>query len=650
MEETRDTVNEKKPKNPKAITAAKVWGYYWEGRDLSSKFRQEAQIDANYYDNEQWTEEEKNELKDRGQPPIVINRIKPVIDLVIGTQAKARVDFSARPRKSAYVLDAGIATECLKYVMDQNDGEFVVSGVFKTQIKAGWQWVEICKNPDPLKELIQIVAIPRNDLIWDPLAKEFDRGDGKYFIRAKWLELEDAIALFPKWKEQLEKAVSTEEVETFRETPYHGTEDQPDRPGVTKWEGSVITSAEWVDKTRKRVKLIECWYKTPKETWFVENDQTGDVEELDPDKIMQVLATPGAKLTKKVIRKVRFCIVAGNNVLQDVPSPHRHNEYPFVPFWCFIKDKDNSPYGMIRQRRDPQDEVNKRRSKAMHLMNSRQLIATTNAIDQKQNDWKKVASQVNDPEAVILLDAMAQNPKFEIVSPAALVDAQYKFEQEAKQDIEEMGVNRELQGLESNASSGRAIIARQVQGNMMIGEPFENYRRSRQMLGQRIWSMIQQHWTKPKVIRITDKLGNHNFITLNEPIDGREINESLAGKIFIRNDITRAKVDIVIDEQAFNATIRESLSNQMFELISKLPPEVGLLLLDEAIDLLDLPNKDRLLAKISQAQGVMADQAKVKQENERMIAEATQNKAMTNMETKGNIDRRPEEAAMRQGL
>jgi len=145
------------------------------------------------------------------------------------------------------------------------------------------------------------------------------------------------------------------------------------------------------------------------------------------------------------------------------------------------------------------------------------------------------------------------------------------------------------------------------------------------------------------VIRVTDKLGNHNFIELNAPV---EIN----GKIFIKNDISRAMVDIVIDEQAFNATIRESLANQMFELISKVPPEVGLLLLDEAIDLIDMPNKERMMQKIQMAQGIVQDKVRQEQENQRMIAEATQIKANTNKETAGNIDRRPEEAAMGLGL
>jgi hypothetical protein len=152
------------------------------------------------------------------------------------------------------------------------------------------------------------------------------------------------------------------------------------------------------------------------------------------------------------------------------------------------------------------------------------------------------------------------------------------------------------------------------------------------------------------MLRVTNKLGQHSFIALNQPVDGGEINPVLAGRPFIKNSIAQAKVDIVIDEEAFTATIRESLANQMFEMIGKLPPEVGLLMLDDVIDLLDLPNKDQLRIKIQQAQGMMQDKMQQEQANQRMVAEATRQKANTNVEKGQGVDRSKEEAAMAQGV
>ena len=45
------------------------------------------------YDSEHWTTAEVQELTDRGQNPVVYNEVKPVIDWLIGTERRTRVDF-----------------------------------------------------------------------------------------------------------------------------------------------------------------------------------------------------------------------------------------------------------------------------------------------------------------------------------------------------------------------------------------------------------------------------------------------------------------------------------------------------------------------------------------------------------------------------
>lgn len=608
-----DSTNGTSKKTEEGLTGKKVWGWYHEGLDAMSKTRKEADICCAYYDNEQWTQEDLAVLKDRNQPALTINRTKPTIDLIIGTEAKARVEFHAAPRTEAHVQDASVATELIKFAMDGNDGEFICAEAFEEMIKAGWSYIEVSENDDPFGEKIKVFKGGRNELVYDPFSKEFDWSDSKYLIRGKWMELEDAVAKFPQHKEKLEMAVDRTEAEQPKEVPYHGTEDKSDRPGVVAWTNETVSGVEWVDRSRKRVRLLECWYKVPKETWLIENDLTGDVDEFDPGQAVDVLFQPGIKITKKMLSKIRICIVAGSDVLEDNPSPYRHNCYPFVPFWAYRKDKDGSPYGIILQFRDMQDEINKRRSKAMHLLNSNQIFATTDSIDQSQNDWNKVADEVSKPDGIVKL-SNKPNAKFEIRNVQTQIEAQFRFEEEAKKEIEEIsGVVGELKGVETNASSGRAIIARQIQGHTMLGKLFDNYRRSRQILGQLIWAMVQQYYTKPKTVRITDQMGGYGFLEINKYVtDGTEI--------LVQNDISKAKVDIVIDEQVYHATIRQALMEQMMEMVVKLPPDIGLLLLDLVVEYSDLPKKAEMVQRIQQIQGAL--QQKQKQTQALEVAQA----------------------------
>ncbi len=79
------------------------------------------------YDNDQWTREEAETLKERGQEPIVYNEIAPTIDWLIGTERRSRVDFyvTAEDDGDEATDDAINKTKLLKYL----DDSFQHSGI-----------------------------------------------------------------------------------------------------------------------------------------------------------------------------------------------------------------------------------------------------------------------------------------------------------------------------------------------------------------------------------------------------------------------------------------------------------------------------------------------------------------------------------------
>jgi len=270
------------------------------------------------------------------------------------------------------------------------------------------------------------------------------------------------------------------------------------------------------------------------------------------------------------------------------------------------------PYGLIEQLRDMQDEINKRHSKAMFLLNARQVIADSDSIDTKQNDWRKVAEEVSKPDGIVKLDGTKTGRRFEIVPVGQQIEQQYQYQKDASDAIHNIsGVPGELTGQETNATSGRAIIARGVQGHTMLGELFDNYRFSCQIIEERKWAMVQQYYTKPKAFRITDQMGGFDFLEINKYLDDG------TGQILVQNDITKAKVDIVIDQQVYHATVRQALQEQMMEMVGKLPPDIALLLLDMVVDYSDLPKKDEMVQRIRMIQGLQQQQ---KAEQEAMAA------------------------------
>src|ERR1700744_2692412 len=65
---------------------------------LTSNGRTECAKDIDYYDGKQWSGAELQALAKRNQPAIVINRIKPAINGILGVMERGKSDPRAWPR------------------------------------------------------------------------------------------------------------------------------------------------------------------------------------------------------------------------------------------------------------------------------------------------------------------------------------------------------------------------------------------------------------------------------------------------------------------------------------------------------------------------------------------------------------------------
>jgi hypothetical protein len=129
-------------------------GWLEEERDLQAENRLEMAIDADMYDNFQWRPEDAAEVEARGQMPLVYNEIAPMIDWMIGTERRTRVDTKVLPRAEDDVHMADVKTKLLKYMSDVNRSVFVRSEAFSEAVKAGLSWIDDGVRDDPTKEPI----------------------------------------------------------------------------------------------------------------------------------------------------------------------------------------------------------------------------------------------------------------------------------------------------------------------------------------------------------------------------------------------------------------------------------------------------------------------------------------------------------------
>ncbi len=589
----------------------KLKQWWHEARTAQSDNRFEQALDADFHDGLQWRDEDAQVLRERGQAPLVFNAIAQHIRWILGTERRTRVDFKVFGREKEDEKPAQTKTKLLKYTDDVNHATFSRSMAFADAVKVGVGWMETGIRSDPTEEpLFDRWESWRN--MWnDPLAKEPDNSDSRFLFRAKWVDEDVAMAMFQDRAEVIRQSSVSHQLFSFSEDDdlgftglYHAFS-----PGSTTIQSgrAMFNDSFHIGIRRKRVRLIECWYKLPENVSMLKTRisplmnpifsnqllrMNGDEVRGTPPPSVQSLIDDGhASVYDAIKMKVRVAIFANKGMLQDMESPYRHDRFAFTPIWAFKRDRDGQPYGVIRNMRDPQEDLNKRRSKALWILSTNRVIADEDAVE----DWDEVEEQVARPDGII---KKARGSDFEIQTDTGLAKEHVALMVQDMQFLENTsGVTEENRGEVTNASSGRAINLRQTQGSVVTADLFDNLRFAIQLHGEKKLSLIEQYYTEPKIFRITGDRGQQEFQSLNMP------GQDADGNIEIINDITRSKADFVVDTQNFNETVRLAMFESMMNLMGTLESDVQLALLDMVIDLSDHPNRAEMVRRIRELNG-----------------------------------------------
>lgn len=549
-----------------------------EAGDLQRDNRFAQMVDHDFYDGDQWTEDDATILRERGQAPLVFNVIKSTIDWIIGTERRTRVDYRVLPREKNDADGAETKTNLLKFVGDANRFPYARSRAFADAIKSGVGWMEVSVRSDPTDEPIYQGYEDWRNIWYDPLSVEPDLSDARYLFRERYVDLDVAMAMFPERKDVLRASA----VQSAQYSDSLLIDDVDAERDVYEQGAGVLT-----DDTRSRVKLVECWYRQVWSGKIMRGDELGTLNGATFDaanELHGLLAQEGhASVYDAVQMRVRCMVYCEAGVLQDAESPYRHNRFPLVPIWGHRKKRGNTPYGVVRGLIDPQSDLNKRRSKALFILSTNQVVADDDAVD----DWDEVAEEVARPDGII---RAKKGSRFEIRNVVQLAEEHVNLMQQDRQFIESTGgVTDEMMGRESNAQSGKAILARQDQGHAVTAELFDNLRMSIQLVGEITLSLIEQYYTDRKVVRVLGDRGQAQYVTINEPQEDGSL----------LNDITARQADFQVDAMNFSASARQAAFESMMNMIGQLGnPEAALALLDLAVDLSDIPGKDEMVKRI----------------------------------------------------
>lgn len=578
---------------------------WWiEARDKHAQSRLQRFIDHDYYDHEQISPEDRAVYEERGQAPIVHNLVHPAIDWLTGTERRTRIDWKILPRGPEDVQGAEAQTHLMKYVSDANHAPFERSRAFKDSCISGLGLMEEYLRRDEFDEPVGFGYLDWRYFWWDPFSRHMAFKDARYCHRVKFTDLDRAMAMFPGAASDL-RTVSVSTIDN----EFILLDELDELPAMFALSGSHsstgLRSVSAVSDrfARRRVRLIETWY------WRAEASKrivalvadASDLHGLTFDEreseLREKLESGIISLTDALSQKMAMAIWSpGLGILKHQYSPYRHNQYPFTPIWCFRHHRDGMPYGYVRGMRDPQDEYNKRRAKALFAASVNRVLYEHDAFEEE--DERDSLDEIARMNGEVRL-APGGLKKIEIQTGLEVANTHVNFMAEAKQQIYEgSGITRENLAHDTNAISGRAILAKQQQGAVTTAEVFDNFRLAVQISGRKLLELIKAGMATPRKVRVLGGNDGIDWVAINEPTF-----DPVTGEVRWENDILNTMSDFVVAEQDFRETVRMAMAESLFEVIAKMPPEMALQLIDLAVELTDLPNKDEFVRRVRQISG-----------------------------------------------
>ncbi|MGH8117413.1 MAG: hypothetical protein ACREPJ_08935, partial [Rhodanobacteraceae bacterium] len=378
-----------------AALLAKLENWWSEARDAHMDNRREQMIDADYVDMIQWRADEAAVLQERGQAPLNSALLKQMVDWVTGTERRTRIDWDVLPRKDGDVEIANTKKQVLKWVSDVNGSPWERSRQFWDETTVGVGWIEDCFNNDRFEEGITNRHQDWKEMWWDPYSRSNVLRDCRYLHRAKFLDLDYAIAMMPDRADELTRRAANT-IDASMEIAalddglpmmfYGLTPQSANRGGITAF--GTVSSELVVRHPRKRLLVVETWFKKAENVPMLMGDGPDDTgfggRRFDPQNVghQHALANGALSLVDGVSEDMWVALWTPGALLRVNRSPYKHNKFPFTPAWASRRHRDGMPYGIVRQSRDAIDELNKRRSKILFELSTNQLFYESDAWDQ----------------------------------------------------------------------------------------------------------------------------------------------------------------------------------------------------------------------------------------------------------------------------
>ena len=525
----------KSNKDPKFDKALKR---YSEAFDAFKENREVMKDDQRFLSGDQWPTEIRESRENAKRPIQTINRLPAFIDQVVGDARQNKPTIRVHPAEDGDNDIADIYNGLIRSIETESNADYAYDTAIEHTAGHGfgaWRIDSEYVSEDSFDQNIVIRRIvdPLN-VLFDPAAIQPDYSDAEYVFVL---------------------------------------ESMPRKTFEAKWPKATLSAFESGDLARgwssgDNVQVAEYWYKeyTPFTLYLLSDGSVS--EDKDAAEAMGLVAQREAK-------KVKVCmhIRSGAEILES-KEDYDGVYLPIVGVQGkeSLVDGKRTLRGITRFAKDPQRMYNYWRTldtEAKALTPRSPVLVTLEQITGNEKDWVK-ALQGNLP--YLPYNAVPDAPVPNRLN-AGMADA--SFERGALLAVDEMksttGIHSASLGETSNETSGRAILARQREGDTSTFAYIDNLSRAIRYSGRVLLDLIPKRYNTARVIQVMGEDGSRKLMKINQQSRAPD------GTPKIENDLTAGRYDLVVNVGPSYATKRLESAESMISFVQAVPAAAGLI-------------------------------------------------------------------------
>ena len=500
---------------------------FTEGVDYDRRNRDAGLEDLKFMTGEQWDESVEAARLKAGRPCLKINTLPTFVAQVAGDVRINRPAIRVRPAEDADKDLASVREGLIRAIERDSDAQAVYARAATDQIACGIGNFRIgleYADDSGFDRDIRIRSIPNPfAVVWDPAISDPTGRD------ARWCFVEEIMP-----KEEFEAAY-------------------PDAMGSLTAELKVPLEAEnWM--TRETVRVVEYWEvkERPLKLSLLESGAVVEGDQI-PEGEAIVQERQGRR------RTVCMYLMTGHTILEG-PVEFPISRIPIfrVPGWEVLVGDDRRRWGLIRFAKDPARMKNYQRSVAVESMGLAPRavwLAQARSVDGLEDDFRN-ANKSGDP--LLIYNNNTEPP--ERIAPPPFPAALMQDAALHAQDIKDVtGLHDASLGAKSNETSGKAIMARQREGDVATYIYHDNLRAAIRECGRVANELIPIVYDTARTVRVLGEDETQKVQRVNDPNDPASV------------DMSRGRYDIVIETGPSYSTKRVEAAESMMQFVQAVP-------------------------------------------------------------------------------